>query len=370
MLPEPDRLRAEVRAFLRSEVAEGKFEPHCNSWMTQFSPDFSRALAGQGWLGLAWSTQYGGRGGTPRHRLVVTEELLAHGAPVGAHWIADRQMGPNLLAFGSEELKQDLLPRIADGEAFFCIGMSEPDSGSDLASVRTRATKTDGGWLLSGAKVWTTGAHVAQFMMTLARTSTSEGSRHAGLSQLVVPLDSPGVTVSPIISMNGAHHFNEVVLEDVFVPEGHLVGTEGNGWRQVTAELAFERSGPERYLSTYPLLNAWARTLTTDGSTPGAREDLGLLAARLWSLRQMSASIAVSLEAGHTPDVDAAKVKDLGARFETDVIAVVRRHLRSAADPVVERLLAESLADAPTFTLRGGTPEILRGVVARDLGVR
>jgi alkylation response protein AidB-like acyl-CoA dehydrogenase len=336
--------------------------------MTRFSPDFSRAIAARGWLGLTWSRAYGGQGGTPQHRLAVTEELLAHGAPVAAHWIADRQMGPNLVAFGSDELKLRLLPRIASGNAFFCIGMSEPDSGSDLASVRTRASKTDGGWLLNGTKVWTTGAHVAHFMMTLARTGPSEGSRHAGLSQFVVELDSPGVTVSPIISMNGAHHFNEVVLQDAFVPEGHLVGVEGDGWHQVTAELAFERSGPERYMSTYPLLDAWSGTLASGERTSSAREDLGLLAARLWSLRQMSASIAAALDDGRAPEVDAAKVKDLGARFETDVIAVVRRH--GPSNDTVARLLAESLVDAPTFTLRGGTPEILRGVVARDLGVR
>jgi alkylation response protein AidB-like acyl-CoA dehydrogenase len=370
VLSEPRRLRGEVREFLRDQLARGTFTPHCNSWMTQFSPAFSRLLAEQGWLGLTWPEEYGGHGGTPNHRLVVTEELLAHGAPVAAHWIADRQMGPNLLAFGSERLKAELLPQIARAETFFCIGMSEPDSGSDLASVRTRAVLVDGGWSLTGTKVWTTGAHIARFMMTLARTRPTE-QRHAGLSQLVVDLTSPGVTIAPIISMNGDHHFNEVVLDNVFVPASHLVGSEGAGWRQVTAELAFERSGPERYMSTVPLLTEWARQVATASGNLAAKEDVGLLAARLWALRQSSAAISRALAAGESPVVDAAKVKDLGALFERDVIATVRRHRRSS-EPCgrLERLLAESILEAPTFTLRGGTPEILRGVVARDLGVR
>ena len=359
----------QVRDFLGEQIADGVFEPRCNAWMTRFDPAFSRQLAARGWLGLTLPRKYGGHGATARHRLVVTEELLAHGAPVGAHWIADRQMGPNLLAFGSERLKHDLLPRITRGETFFCIGMSEPDSGSDLASIRTRATPVAGGWQVSGTKVWTTGAHVADLMMTLVRTRPAESDRHAGMSQLVIDLQARGVSVTPIESMDGAHHFNQVVLDEVFVPEHHLVGTEGEGWRQVTAELAFERSGPERYLSTFPLLTAWSRTLGAE-SSDAAVADLGLLLARVWALRQMSARIADAIAAGSSPSVEAALVKDLGWVLERDVIDVVRRHRRPGRDEQVDRLLGESVQDAPTFSLRGGTPEILRGVVARSLGVR
>jgi len=366
----PEQLRAEVRRFLQDEMAAGVFEPHCNAWMTRFDPAFSRRLAERGWLGLTWPTEYGGHGSTARHRLVVTEELLASGAPVGAHWIADRQMGPNLLTFGSEELKRELLPRIARAEVFFCIGMSEPDSGSDLASVRTRAARVAGGWQLNGTKVWTTGAHVADLMMTLVRTRPASSDRHAGMSQVIVDLRAPGVSVTPIESMDGAHHFNQVVLEDVFVPDSHLVGTEGNGWQQVTAELAFERSGPERYLSTFPLLEAWAKTLPVDRLADPAVQDLGLILARLWALREMSAEIADAIAAGRSPAVEAALVKDLGWALERDVIDVVRRHRVPGADRRLDRLLIESIHDAPTFSLRGGTPEILRGVVARSLGVR
>lgn len=371
-VPTTAELRREVRAFLRSAIEDGAFVPRCNSWMTAFSPGFSRMLAERGWLGLTWAQEYGGRGATTHHRLVLTEELLAHGAPVAAHWIADRQMGPNLIRFGSEEQKRHFLPQIARAEAFFCIGMSEPDSGSDLASIRTSATKVPGGWRVSGTKVWTTGAHIAQFMMTLVRTDRN-AKRRAGLSQLIVDLTADGVRVSPIIGMDGGHHFNEVFLDSVFVPDDMLVGTEGAGWQQVTAELSFERSGPERYMSTTPLLLEWGR-LGAAHADRGARADLGLLVARLLVLRRMSAVIAGRLAAGETPDVEAAMVKDLGGQFERDVIGAVRRHRpllgRSEATRLLDQLLAEATVQVPTFGLRGGTPEILRGVIARDLGIR
>jgi alkylation response protein AidB-like acyl-CoA dehydrogenase len=156
---------------------------------------------------------------------VVTEELLAGGAPVAAHWIADRQSVPSLLKYGTTEQKQRYLPGITRGEIFFGIGMSEPDAGSDLASVRSTATRTDAGRLLNGSKGWTSGAHRAHAFIALVRTSPVDpANRHAGLSQFLIHLSSPGVHVRPIISMSGSHHFNEVFLTDVFVPEPRSSG--------------------------------------------------------------------------------------------------------------------------------------------------
>lgn len=155
-------LRGRVRAFLRTELDAGAFEPAADSWMTGFDPGFSRRIGDNGRLGMAIPTRYGGHGHSPVERFVVTEELLAHGAPVAAHWVADRQMAPSILAHGTEEQKQRYLPGIARGELVFAIGMSEPDAGSDLAAVRTRAVEqVDGSWTLTGTKVWTTGAHLA-----------------------------------------------------------------------------------------------------------------------------------------------------------------------------------------------------------------
>jgi len=145
--------------------------------------------------------------------------------------------------------------------------MSEPDSGSDLASIRTRATRNgDGDWVVNGAKVWTSNAHHSHYAITLVRTSSADpANRHAGLSQLLVDLSLPGITINPIRILDGGHHFNEVVFDDVVVPGDMLLGTEGNGWQQVTAELAFERSGPERFLSTYPLVAEFGRRVAASG---------------------------------------------------------------------------------------------------------
>jgi alkylation response protein AidB-like acyl-CoA dehydrogenase len=286
-----------------------------------------------------------------------------------ASWVSDRQIAPSLLAYGSEAQRQRFLPAICRGECFFSLGMSEPDSGSDLASVRTTATRTDGGWLLNGTKLWTTYAHRNHLMMTLCRTSR-EADRHAGLSQFIVDLTSAGVTVRPIPLLDGTHHFNEVVFEDAFVSEDLLVGDEGAGWRQITAELAHERAGPDRFLSTYSVFDAFLREHPA-AATDDVAEVLGAFAARLWSIRQMSLAVAEQLDSGHAPNVEAAIVKDLGTTFEQDSVELLARLLDRAPSPngpsMFERLLARAVLTAPTFTIRGGTTEILRIVAGRSL---
>jgi alkylation response protein AidB-like acyl-CoA dehydrogenase len=367
-------LRSEVRAFLAEELAAGHFEPSCDSWLSGWDEDFTRRLAARGWLGMTVPVQYGGAGRPATDRYVVVEELLAAGAPVSAHWISDRQVVPGLLRFGTEEQRREFLPRICAGECYFAIGMSEPDAGSDLASLRTRAEKVPGGWRVHGTKVWTSGAHRAHAFIALVRTSPPDPEhRHAGLSQLIVDLRGPGVTIKPIISMTGEHHFNEVLLDGAFVPDEMVVGTIGEGWRQVTAELSFERSGPERFLSTVPLLRAAVRRVAVTGCDDSTRAALGRLVARLAALRQMSLGVAAALDRGEEPAVQAALVKDAGTRFEHELAEVIRAQLGVTADPEgdeLERMLAESVLHAPGFTLRGGTNEVLRGVIARDLGVR
>jgi alkylation response protein AidB-like acyl-CoA dehydrogenase len=361
LLPDgSDGLRLQVRAFL----GEQDFQPRCDSWLAGFDPEFSRRLAKRGWIGMTWPERYGGHAKSPLDRHVVIEELLAAGAPVAAHWISDRQSGPLLLRYGSEALRERLLPAMARGESFFCIGMSEPDSGSDLASLRTSARRVDGGFLVSGAKVWTSHAHRSQHMLALVRTGPAE-DRHQGLSQLVIDLAAPGVEIRPIRLLNGHHHFNEVVLRDVMVPKEMLIGAEGEGWRQVLAELGFERSGPERFLSTFPLLRQALEALRP--ADDRAAEAVGRLTARLWALRRLSLSVAGALEAGEAPATAAALVKDLGTRFERDVAETARDLVPPGADARLDELVAQAVLAAPGFTLRGGTNEILRGIVARGL---
>jgi acyl-CoA dehydrogenase len=383
-LPEETaELRAQVREFIAGELAAGRFTPACDSWHAGWDEDFSRRLGARGWLGMTIPVGYGGQGRSALERYVVTEELLAAGAPVAAHWIADRQTAPALLRYGTERQKERFLPAIARGECYVALGLSEPDAGSDLAGVRTRAAKVPGGWELTGTKVWTTGAHHAHVITVLARSGPPDGrNRRAGLSQFIVNLPDPAVRVRPIRLLSGEHHFNEVVLDGVFIPDDMVLGEPGEGWRQVTAELAFERSGPERFLSTFPLLDCLVRQLAEQSAAARGGEGgalaadaiaLGEIVARVWTLRQMSLAVAGALARGDAPEVAAALVKDLGTRLENEIIDVSRRLARVEAAPAapgLPGLLAGAVMYSPGFTLRGGTNEILRGVVARALGLR
>lgn len=363
--PALSALRDEVRRFLREQVALGVFTPDVDTWLGGFNPALTRALAERGWLGMTIPTEYGGHGRTFMERFVVTEELLAAGAPVSAHWIADRQAAPSLLKYGSEEQKRRYLPRITSGELYWAIGMSEPDSGSDLASVRTRAEQVDGGWRMTGTKVWTSGAHHAHAFFALARTAPLDPAhRHAGLSQFIVELDSPGVEIRPILSMDGSHHFNEVHLHDVFVPDEQVMGIVGEGWQQVTSELSYERSGPERFLSTYQLLAA-----LTERGLGGA--ETGVAVARLATLHRMSAAVAGGLELHQDVSTAAAVVKVLGTGLEGDIADLADRLTEEeSTDSELRTLVHRAVAHRPGFTLRGGTSEVLLGVIARELGLR
>jgi alkylation response protein AidB-like acyl-CoA dehydrogenase len=362
-------LRAEVHAFLAEALADVPAAVRARSW-NGHDPDFSRKLGARGWIGMCWPRAHGGHERSALERLVVIEELLAAGAPVAAHWIADRQTGPLLIKYGTPA-QQAILPAIARGEAFACIGMSEPGAGSDLAAVRTRATRVEGGWRISGTKLWTTYAHRAHWMILLARSGN--GERHNGLSQFLVPMDTPGIHIRPIVDMIGDHHFNEVHFDDVQLPADALVGAEGAGWGQVMAELAFERSGPERFLSTLVLLEGLVSALGPDAPA-AAHGPIGRLVAHLMVLRHMARGMAALLESGEDPALEAAIVKDLGATFEQAIPEVARALIAHAPAARITRDFLESLdftiQMAPSVSLRGGTREILRGIIARGLGLR
>lgn len=367
-----EELRAEVRAFLAEALAARTPARRAESW-NGYDEEFSRALGARGWIGMTLPKRYGGGERTMLDRYVVIEELLAAGAPVAAHWIADRQSAALVLRHGAEEQRASILPRIARGECYFCIGMSEPDAGSDLASVRTRAMPVEDGFIVNGTKLWTSNAHRSHYMILLCRTaSPGEGGHHGGLSQFLVDLQTPGITIKPVMTLSGEHHFNEVVLQDVFLPRSALLGKEGDGWAQVTSELALERSGPERFLSSFPLFAELVRALEGRAS-PQAAVAVGRLAAHLVSLRRLSLSVAAMLSAGAEPAVEAALVKDLGALHEQEVPEIAR--LLLDAQPArdcdgIGGALATTILSVPSFSLRGGTREILRGIVARELGLR
>ena len=366
--PEAQALRGEVREFVARELP-ADYWPN-SDFNEGHSPAFSRKLGARGWIGMTWPKAHGGGERSFFERYVVTEELLAAGAPVSAHWIADRQSGPLLLRYGTEAQRERYLPRIAAGECYFSIGMSEPDSGSDLASVRTRAEAVDGGWRVNGAKIWTTDAHRNHHIIALVRTAPVSDNRHAGLSQLIVDLDAEGVTVRPIRNMAGGEDFNEVVFEDCFVADDALVGEAGNGWTQVTSELGYERSGPERFLSAFRVLVEFVRYVGPDPDAEAAAL-IGRLLSHLMTLRKMSISVAGMLQSGRSPAVEAALVKSVGNDFEKLLPELVRLQMPDlASEHPLTRSLAQTLLAAPSFTIRGGTREILRGVIARGLGLR
>ena len=371
---EDEALRVRVREFLSEAMRKVPAHVRARSW-SGYDGAFSRELGRRGWLGITLPKAYGGGGRSAFARYVMVEEFLNFGAPVGSHWIADRQSAPLILKYGSEAQKQFYLPPICRGESFFCIGMSEPDAGSDLASVRTRAVRTDGVWTLNGQKIWTTNAHNCQYMIALVRTSGRPEDRQKGLSQVIVDLSLPGVTVRPIRDQSGASHFCEVFFDQVQLADDALIGEEGRGWAQVTAELAYERSGPERIYASIVLFDEWlAFVRTPAGRTPAAVKLAGRILSQLAPLRAMSIALTGKIANGESPVVEAALVKDLGTGVEQLIPATIADDLHSRAPGQVplELLLTLDYVTqvAPSFSLRGGTRDILRGMIARGLGLR
>lgn len=372
---ECEALRHEVRAFLAEEIAAGTFDPHRPGHGDTHNTEFSKRVGAKGWIGLTWPKKYGGHERTFLERYVVTEEFRIANAPVRQYFVADRQSGPILLKYAPEHIKMDILPRICRGEVCFVIGMSEPNSGSDLFAAKTKATKADGGWRINGNKIWTSNAHIADYMIGLFRTSppTKENRRH-GLTQFLVDMKADGITVNPIYQMTEQHDFNEVVFEDVFIPDDCVLGEIDGAWKQATSELAYERSGPERFLETFYVLTALIRAL---GSEPDIRsaEGLGRLVAQVHALRRMSVSVAGMLQAGKEPVVEGSLVKDLGTVWEQKLPARVRE-LAAFLEPeatnraTLDEQLAFATTIAPKLTIQGGTTEVLRGIIARGLGLR
>jgi alkylation response protein AidB-like acyl-CoA dehydrogenase len=368
--PEALQMRVEVREFIKEHEHLMGFSK------AEFNRDFSRAMGRRGWIGMTWPKRYGGQERTAFERFVLIEEMLAAGAPLSAHYTGDRQSGPNILRFGTEEQKMFFCPKIAAGELSFSIGMSEPNSGSDVAGSRTRAVKVDGGYRINGSKLWTSNAHRADYCILFCKMASDgkeETDRHAGATQFLLDLKTLGVEIRPVLNLLGEHHFNEIFLTDVFVPDGRLLGKEGNGWNQLTSELSFERSAPDRFLVLFQMLREMVRMAgpTPDRATAAA---LGKLIAQLATLRGMSLSIAGMLQDGYDPNNESAVVKDLGTRYEQDIPVVARQLFPTepeleAIDTYVS-MIARSTMNAPRFSIQGGTREILRGIIARGLGLR
>lgn len=376
---EQEKLRQEIRQFLEEELKNGNFEVHCDAWMGGYSPEFSRKIGQRGWIGLCWPREWYGQGKSYMDRMVLTEEIVRYGAPAAAHWFADRQMGPSIIRYGSDEQKEYFLPRIARGELVFGIGMSEPEAGCDLASLRTKATEDGDSYILNGQKVWTSGAHHIDYLYLIARTDP-EAPRHRGISEFIVDMHLPGIEVRPLIDMTGGHHYNEVFLDNVRVPRSSMVGEINHGWYQIAEQLDYERSGVERLMTNYPIYQDLIEYVkqTNHGGKPLAeqptvRNRLADLTVRYEVGRLLTYRVAWVLDQGRPPTTEAAMAKAFCTSFEQYMVHVATQlpglygQLRQGSKwipPAFRESAAESYLFSPGYTIQGGTSEILKNITA------
>ncbi|MFI5395895.1 MAG: acyl-CoA dehydrogenase family protein [Candidatus Binatia bacterium] len=371
-------LRTAVREFLRQALPADAGRELDDTWMVGFSKEFSVALATRGWVGYTWPKRYGGQEGSYLERLVVTEELLRAGAPVAAHWAADRQIGPALLAYGTEEQRREFLPRITRGELVFCLGMSEPNAGSDLAALRTRAVEDGDSYVIDGHKIWTSFAHQADYCYLVARTD-SQAPKHKGISEFLVDMRTPGITVRPIVDMAGEHHFNELFFENVRIPRRYLIGEKNRGWYQIASQLDYERSGIERLLSNWLLLHDVTAYARAQGFTndPVWRDRLARVRIEVEIGRWHVYRVAWLLSSGTVPSTAAALAKTYCTDVEQHIAALagelVGPHsqlLPGSPGALLGGRVARGLLFAPAYTIQGGTSNILRNIIAiRGLGL-
>ena len=369
--------RQEIRDFLAVEVPAGTSTE--DGWTVGYSREFSRKLGERGWIGLTWPKKYGGQERSYLDRVVSTEELLRAGAPVAAHWLGDRQVGPALLAYGSEEQKEEILPRVTKGEIVFCLGMSEPGAGSDLASLRTKAVEEGDVFSLTGQKIWTSFAHVADYVYLVARTD-SNAPKHKGISEFLIDMKTPGITVRPLVDITGEHHFNEVFFDGVRVERKWLIGEKNRGWYQIASQLDYERSGIERLLSNYPLYRDTVRYAQEQGlsKNPLVRNQLAQMQIELDMGRFMVYRVAWLLSQGFVPNHEAAMAKCFCTEVEQRIAQTVSSLLGEYAvllpgSPAARLAgrVARTYLYAPAYTIQGGTSNVLRNIMAiRGLGLQ
>ncbi len=380
---EQEQFRKEVREFLEEELRQGSFEISDDAWLRGVSPEFSRKVAKRGWIGLTWPKEYGGQERSYLDRLIYTEEMLRYGAPVAAHWLSDRQVGPALIAHGGEEQKKEFLPKIVKAEIFVVVGMSEPEAGSDLASLQTRAVEKADGYVINGQKVWTSGAHWADYLYLVVRTDP-DVPKHRGISEFIIDVKLPGITVNPLVDMTGGSHYNEVFFDDVRVPKSALIGQKNRGWYQIASQLDYERSGIERLMNNYPLFRNivdYAKQTSLGGKPlarqPLIRHKLAELQVEFEVGRLLIYRVGWLLTKGQLPNYEAAMAKAYGTAFAQRLANAATLILGLYGQLMPGSKGAPFMGSAPlvylrspSYSIQGGTSEILRNIVAtRGLGL-
>lgn len=356
---EQQALRLRARELARSGAE--RFGAIGDSWVVGFSREFSRELANAGFIGMTWPVEHGGGGRPAIERLIVAEEMISAGAPIAATWFVDRQIGPSLIAHGNDEQRREHLPRMLAGEVTWCIGMSEPDAGSDLASLRTAAHRDGDRWVIDGRKVWTSFGETADFCYLIARTSPEERGAK-GISELIVPMDAPGVEVRAICDMTGGRHFCEVTFDAVEVPIGNLVGAEGKAFGQTMRQLELERGGIDRLLSNHLLyVRALARVDTSD---PVVRQEV----AGIETAYRIGRLLVTREVLGQAPAGFSAATKAFCTEHEWDVAQFVAATLGPEA--MLWDQVTQGLSYAPGYTIMGGTSNVMRNILGeRVLGL-
>lgn len=363
LTPELQSLSDEARAVGLAAAASRQFPD--DSWLIGSDRRFSVDMAERGWIGMTWPVEHGGHGRSTLERFVVVEQLIATGAPIAASWFADRQIGPTLLQYGTDDQRDRWLPRIISGQDMWSIGMSEPDAGSDVSAIRTRAVRDGDDWIVSGQKIWTSGAAEADWIYLVARTDP-DAPPHKSLSEFVVAMDSPGVTVKPIRDMTDNQHFCEVFFEDVRVPGDHLVGTPNGSFSQIMRQMEHERGGIDRLVSNRSLYDLAIETGRKNGTLddPLIRQDL----ARAETIYRVARHMVLREVVGQAPAGWSAITKTLATEFEVFIAELCGRLM--GTDSLLWNRTSRNICYAPGYTIMGGTTLILRNIMGeRMLGL-
>ncbi|MFC2056314.1 acyl-CoA dehydrogenase family protein [Chloroflexota bacterium] len=380
---EQEKFRQEVKDFLEEELRQGSFTPSCDAWIQAYSTEFTKKVAQKGWIGLNWPKEYGGQGRSHLDRLILTEEMLRYGAPAACHWFADRQIGGGILRYGTEEQKRELLPKIIEGEAYVGLGLSEPEAGSDLASLRTKATEDGDDYIIDGQKMWTSCGVFMNYIYLVARTDP-EAAKHKGISEFIFETNLPGITITPTIDITGSTAWAEVFFDGVRVPNKCLIGEKNRGFYQVINALDYERAGLERLMGNYPLFDAiiqFAQETKRNGKPlaqePQIRRKLAQLQTEFEIGRLLTYRVVLVMEGGRAPNVEASMAKAYSTTFEQHLASIAMEILGLYGQLLAESKWAPILGMAPHsylgstgYSLQAGTTEVLRNIIAtRGLGL-
>lgn len=381
--PEEEAFREEIRAFCRAELPADWGHAAYNDRedapreLGEISRGFQKKLSERGWLTLAWPKEHGGLGAGPMQQLVYNEEMSALRAP-GFGGMGVAMVGPTLMLHGTDDQRQHFLGPISRGELSWCQGFSEPGSGSDLASLQTKAVADGDDFVVNGQKIWTSGAHRADYCILLARTD-AEAPKHKGISYFLLDMKTPGITITPLTNMLGSEAFNQMFLDNVRIPRANLVGEENRGWYVATTTLDFERSGIQRIVFAETLLDdliAWAkksRTMARDA----VRHKLAELKIEFAVGRLLSYRIAWMQGQGLVPNAEASVGKlfstELQSRFAVSALSLLGSAgalTRSSPLAPADGRFASYYLAAVSYTIAAGTSEVQRNIIAqRGLGM-